>query len=187
MPGTISKRAFTADEFQKLDQLNFFGPEERLELIDGEIRAMSPINPRHAAVVSDLVSLLHEILDKNWIVRCQAPLLVSGNSLPQPDVCVVRTKPDRYTKSHPTASDSALVIEVADSSAHTDLGQKKDLYATSGVPEYWVFDLTENSVECFQKPQDGAYQQHISWPSAASAQSLSLGIQFPLATLLGKE
>jgi len=42
MPGTISKRAFTADEFQKLDQLNFFGPEERLELIDGEIRAMPP-------------------------------------------------------------------------------------------------------------------------------------------------
>lgn len=187
MPGTTSKRAFTADEFQKLDQINFFGPEERLELLDGEIRAMSPINPRHAAVVSDLVSLLHEILDKSWIVRCQAPLQVSTNSLPQPDVCVVRTKTGRYAKSHPSASDTALVVEVADSSVYTDLGQKRDLYAGAGVPEYWVFDLTENSVECFQNPQAGVYQTHTRLSSADRAQSDLLGIQIQLNALLETE
>jgi len=36
MSATITRRLFTVDEFIRLDQLNFFAPEERLELIDGD-------------------------------------------------------------------------------------------------------------------------------------------------------
>jgi Uma2 family endonuclease len=184
MSGITTRRAFTVDEFLKLDQIHFFGPEERLELIDGEIRAMSPINPRHAAIVGDLVTFFHGQLGKDWLVRGQTPIRLQNDSLPQPDVCILKAKADRYSKAHPTAKETALVIEVADTSIYTDLGRKKEMYATAGIPEYWVFDLGENILECFRNPQDGVYQNHSRLQAKDCAKSTALGTEVPLAEFL---
>ena len=39
----VERRLFTADEYDRLIETGFFGPDERLELIDGEIVTMSPL------------------------------------------------------------------------------------------------------------------------------------------------
>jgi Uma2 family endonuclease len=184
MSATISRRLFTVEEFIRLDQLHFFAPDERLELIDGEIHPMSPIGYRHAGVVDGLVRWLYRHLDPAWFVRCQNPLRLGGKNLPQPDLHVVRSRPDNYTQSHATPSDTVLVIEVADSTADVDLGKKKEIYAQAGIPEYWVFDLTENTLECFTAPEGGAYQNHRRLTAADAATSATLGITLPLAEIL---
>lgn len=184
MSATITRRLFTVDEFIRLDQLHFFAPEERLELIDGEIHPMSPIGSRHAGVVDGLVRWMYRHLDSNWFVRCQNPLKLGGKSLPQPDLHVVRARPDNYTQSHANPADTALVIEVADSTADVDLGKKREIYAQAGIPEYWVFDLTENTLECFHQPEGGAYRGHQRLTAADSANSATLGITLPLADVL---
>ena len=184
MSATITRRLFTVDEFIRLDQLRFFAPDERLELIDGEIHPMSPIGFRHAGVVNGLVRWLYRHLDSAWFVRCQNPIRLSGKSLPQPDLHVVRSRQDNYTHSHATPADTVLIIEVADSTAEVDLGKKKEIYAQAGIPEYWVFDLTENTLECFSSPEGGAYRHHLRLTASDSATSGTLGITLPLAEIL---
>jgi Uma2 family endonuclease len=62
-------------------------------------------------------------------------------SEPQPDFALVKAKPDAYRDAHPVAKDVLLVIEVSDSTLRFDLDVKARLYATQGIPEYWVIDL----------------------------------------------
>ena len=49
MPTEIIKKRFTVDEYHRMGEAGILGPEERVELIDGEIIQMSPIGQRHAS------------------------------------------------------------------------------------------------------------------------------------------
>ncbi len=53
-----------------------FAPDDRVELIDGEIIEMSPIGSRHARVVDFLNDFLARRIDANYIVRIQNPIVV---------------------------------------------------------------------------------------------------------------
>lgn len=43
------------------------------------------------------------------------------------------------------------------SSLATDRGTKRRLYASCGVPEYWVVNLPERCIEVYTEPKPGAY------------------------------
>lgn len=42
----------------------------------------------------------------------------------------------------PPAEQVPLVVEVSDTTLAEDLGRKRTLYASGGIPEYWVADLS---------------------------------------------
>ena len=67
----------------------------------------------------------------------------------------MRTSTCRRT---PGPADILLVVEVADSSIDFDRDVKAYVYAQSGVPEYWLVDLTEDRVVRYTLPAEGAYQ-----------------------------
>ena len=50
-----------------------------------------------------------------------------------------------------------LVIEVSDSTARTDRGEKARRYARSGIPELWVFVLEADEVEVSRQPTPEGY------------------------------
>lgn len=50
-----------------------------------------------------------------------------------------------------------LVGEVADTTLATDLDEMKNLYATLGIPEYWVIDTKGRQVLAFQLQADRKY------------------------------
>ena len=52
-----------------------------------------------------------------------------------------------------------LVGEVADTTLATDLDEKKQLYASLEIPEYWVIDIRGERVLAFRLQSDGKYQQ----------------------------
>lgn len=134
-----------------------FGPEERLELIDGEIIEMSPIGSRHARVVDFLNDFLKSLSRTDIIVRVQNPIIASDNSEPQPDVSVVRRRDDFYRDAHPTGKDVLLVIEVSDSAVAFDRFRKVPKYAAAGIPETWLIDLESEHVEVHTEPKESAY------------------------------
>lgn len=131
--------------------------DRRVELIRGEIREMSPIGPPHGDIVSFLIPWsLHALRRANFKLRVQDVLaMVATDSVPQPDIAWVSAK--AYWDHWPTSHDTHLVIEVADSSARYDLGEKAALYAAAGVPEYWVVDIAARMVVVHRRPEAGGY------------------------------
>jgi Uma2 family endonuclease len=123
-----------------MGRLCIFGPEERLELVDGAIIEMSPQGPLHAALVRLLGKILTAASEQAEVFT-DRPVNLGERSQPSPDVCVVRGEVRDYLSRHPRPEDLLLVVEVADSSLAFDLGTKATVYAQAGVPLYWVLDV----------------------------------------------
>lgn len=134
-------------------------PDDRTELIEGEIIDMPPIGPTHASVVVLLTKRLVRTVGDAVEVRAQQPVRFMPRSEPQPDFALVVAKPGGYRQSHPVAGDILLLIEVSDSTLRYDLDVKARLYAKHGVPEYWVVDLVDNRVWRHRRPSGQGYAQ----------------------------
>ncbi|MGQ0570235.1 MAG: Uma2 family endonuclease [Armatimonadota bacterium] len=153
----LLKRRFTVDEYYRMAGAGIFTEDDRVELIDGEIVEMVPIGSRHAACVMRLTRLLSAVVGARAIVGVQNPVRLDVHSEPQPDVAVLRPRPDFYARGHPGPEDSPLIIEVADSSVVADREIKVPLYAKAAIPEVWVIDLQGGTIDQFQQPSAQGY------------------------------
>jgi len=116
----VLKRLITVEEFHRMGDAGVFPPEERIELIDGEIVSMTPIGPRHAGCVNRLTRRLVPKLGSILQLTPQNPIILNDTTEPQPDIVLVRARADDYSQAHPRPQDVVLVVEVADSSAEYD-------------------------------------------------------------------
>ncbi|GBC97118.1 hypothetical protein HRbin16_02938 [bacterium HR16] len=143
-----ARRKFTLDEYHRLVQQGFFDGE-RVELIDGEIVCMAPTGPEHSSTKSRALMTLLRLSGEGWHVRIDDPLAL-GEHEPVPDVAIVPGSPDDYRTAHP--STALLVIEIADTSLEYDRTVKMSLYASAGIPEYWIVNLVERRLEVYREP-----------------------------------
>jgi Uma2 family endonuclease len=152
---------------------------QRVELIRGEIRPMSPIGSLHEVLVDWLTewSVL-TVPRKKVRVRVQNSIgLPELESAPEPDIAWVARR--NYAARRPQADDVFLVIEVADSSRRYDLGEKADLYAEAGVRDYWVVDANHRRVVVFRDVKKNRYRSQETFAQDAVIASLI----FPKSTL----
>ena len=63
MAVALQRRLFTADEFQRMGEAGIFDEDERIELLEGEIVAMSPIGSPHAWCVNRLGQIFARLGD----------------------------------------------------------------------------------------------------------------------------
>lgn len=111
------------------------------------------VGPGHSFTVTNLNDLFDGLLKSaEFHVRTQQPLILSGTSEPEPDGCIVRGSASDYRKHHPGPSDTAVVIEVADSSLEYDRAVKLRKYAAAGIPVYWIVNLRDVMVEAYLRP-----------------------------------
>jgi len=126
----------TVDEYYRMADAGLLSPDDRTELIEGEIVDMPPIGSPHAAIVTMLTERLVRLVGASAQVRVQAPVRFMPRSEPQPDIALVKPRSDAYRNAHPIAADVLLLIEVSESTLRFDLEVKSRLYATHGIPEY---------------------------------------------------
>ncbi len=139
-------------------QAGILREDDRVELLEGEILEMAPIGSRHAACVARLTALFARGQAKG-IVWVQNPIHLSERSEPQPDLALLRPRPDFYAQAHPGPGDIFLVVEVAETSVEVDRDVKVPLYARAGIPEVWLVDLAGGCVQVFQEPTPQGYQE----------------------------
>jgi Uma2 family endonuclease len=154
----IARRSFTVAEYYRMAEAGILSEDDRVELLDGEVIEMSPIGSRHAACVDRLNNFLSRVSKQRFIVRVQNPIRLDDYSEPQPDVTLLRVRSDFYAETHPTSADVLVVIEVADSSVELDRQVKLPLYAQAEIPEFWLANLPNDTVEFYARPVNGVYQ-----------------------------
>ncbi len=153
-----ARRRFTADEYQRMGQTGILPSTDRVELIDGEVLAMTPIGPRHCAAVDRATRVFVTRAGDAAIVRVQGSVRLDLFTEPEPDVVLLRPRADFYASAHPGSADILLIIEVAESSLAYDREVKAYVYARSGVAEYWLVDLNADVLHRYSSPQDGSYR-----------------------------
>jgi Uma2 family endonuclease len=134
----LRRRAFTVADVRRMIDAGVIGPEERFELIEGEIVPLSPSHDPHERIKSALILAITPQLPADLWFGVESSIYLSERTFVEPDFCIFR----RELKSHELkGSDLLLVVEVADTSLTFDRGTKALLYASHGVPELWVIDV----------------------------------------------
>lgn len=176
-------RALTVAQYHALAEAGLFHEDDRVELLDGHLIAMSPVGGPHLTVVNRLSRWL-TLHAGAAVVSVQNPLRLNDRSEPEPDVVLLR--PGSDDGRVPTAADALLVVEVSDRTLGYDRGVKRDRYARAGVPEVWVVGVEGRFVEVARGPEaDGAYGEvrRVGLDGAVSVAALLEAPALPVADL----
>ena len=153
-------RPWTVDEYYQMAKTGILQPDEKVELIAGQIiRKMTPQGSFHAAAITRTNRLLNQPVQPRFLVRSQWPIQLDNRSEPEPDLALVKSDPFDYDDRHPKAEDVYLIIEIADSTLKTDLTLKKQVYAKAKIPDYWVLDLAKRQLYVYRQPTEEGYQE----------------------------
>jgi Uma2 family endonuclease len=157
----VTRRRFTADESQAMGRAGILREGDRVELIDGEVLAMSPIGAPHNGALNRLNRLFNQRVGDAATVQAGGAVRLDAYSEPQPDLVLLKARLDFYASALPGPSDILLAVEIAQSSLAYDRGIKADLYARRHVAEYWIVDLVHGVVIRHTDPVDGRYR-HVA-------------------------
>ncbi len=149
-------KRFTTAEYHRLTELGFFGEDDRVELIKGQLVNMAAKGTAHSVCETRLERELFKLLGERATLRGQQPIILPDDSEPEPDRAIVQNRPDDYLSSHPSPADILLLIEIADSSLSYDKQVKLPLYAEAGISDYWIFNLSQTCLECYSEPYQNA-------------------------------
>ncbi|MBI3979030.1 MAG: Uma2 family endonuclease [Chloroflexi bacterium] len=147
---TPELRRWTRAEYQRMAEVGIFRPDQRVELIEGEIVVVPPPTSHRAVCISLIGDALRDTVKPDCDVRLRLPLALGEHSEPEPDVAVVPGAPRDYLGTHPTSA--LLVVEIADTSLAFDRDVKGGVYARAGIPDYWVVNLVHRQLEIHREP-----------------------------------
>lgn len=118
-----------------------------------------PLGSRHQATVDRLTELFSRLVADQSIVSVHGPVRLGEDSEPQPDLILLRRRPDFYASAHPGPDDVLLLVEVSDTSTEYDREVKVPLYARHGIVEVWLVGLEAGLVEVYRGPAAQGYQE----------------------------
>lgn len=132
-------------------------PDARVELLDGRIIDMSPIGPFHGGVAKFLNRLFSAAARGRWVTAVQDPVRLDDNTEPQPDLALLKPAPHFYRRRHPKPEDVFLLIEVSDTTLDLDRKEKLPAYGRAGIPEVWIVNLNNETIEVYREPHFTGY------------------------------
>lgn len=171
--------------YYRMAEAGILMPNDRVELIDGEIFDMVPVGSAHAGKTRRLNRLFaRAAADGLTLVSVQGPLRLDAYNEPEPDLMLLKPRKDDYQGRHPNAADVLLLVEVSESSLVHDRGTKLPLYARFSVPEIWIVDLRGAAVEVYREPAGDAYARKERLTSGPLAPFLLPSVAADVGALL---
>jgi Uma2 family endonuclease len=167
----LDRRAFTVDEIFRMVEAGIIDEDERIELIDGEIIAMSPKHNAHEIIKNGMLRSIMRAAPAAVFVGAETTIYFNDTSFLEPDIVMY---PSQMLPLEVRAKDVLLIIEVAETSLSYDKGRKAKLYAELGVAELWVIDAVRKTTRVHRAPLDGEWSSVENLPTAAPLSHPSL-------------
>ena len=180
----VEKRLINVEEYHLMAEAGILKPTDRVELVNGEIIKMSPIGSKHAAIVDRISNFLMSQLKAQVIVRVQNPIITDELGEPEPDIVLLKPREDFYAEAHPGPNDIFIVIEVGQSSSEFDEQIKGPIYARAGVPEFWLVNLNNGTIEVKTNPEGNLYRNSTIYLSGDVLHLRAFDLDIPVSNLI---
>lgn len=147
------RRRITVDEYHRIIESGALGEEPRVELLEGVIVRKMAKNPPHNLACDLIQYLLMRLLPPGCFVSMGTSMTIEERQgEPEPDAMILRGEMRDYSGRRRTPADASLVVEVSDTTYKVDRSVKWSLYAASGVPVYWIVDVSRKRLEIHSEP-----------------------------------
>jgi Uma2 family endonuclease len=152
----LVRRGFSLDEIERMLAIGILDPDEKFELIDGEIVPMSPQNMPHQMWRARISKWLIRSVASDIDVIAEATLTLSRRPARtfETDILAFRHFAG-MTEVSP--KDVLLAIEVSDTTRDKDMTVKAPRYGDFGVAELWVVDINAKVTHVYRHPRKGGY------------------------------
>jgi Uma2 family endonuclease len=153
----------TLPQYEAMIASGTLNKRDRVHLINGYLVAKMPESPSHGMAADAVQVKLGPLLPAGFYPRIERSLMIpSYESMPEPDVTVVRGTYRDYANRYPIPTDVALLVEVAHSSLADDRAMA-GIYAAGGIPVYWIVNLVDRQVEVYTSPGPAGYQLRMDF------------------------
>src|SRR5213082_3027609 len=95
-----TRRPFTVREYDRMKQVGILGPDERNELIEGDVLVLPELTARQTACIGLLNERFTLTLGEQAAVSMGVPVQLGRYTAPSPDLVLLRPPLDRYAKKH---------------------------------------------------------------------------------------
>lgn len=147
----VPVRPFTVEEYHRLVADGYFAHDEGFELLEGLIVRKMSRDPLHDSALSNARRVLEARVPGGWHMRIQSAV-TTIDSEPEPDIAVVQGGDFTYRTRHPGSADTALLVEIANTSLADDRAWKGAIYARAGFAVYWIINLNDDRLEVYTDP-----------------------------------
>jgi Uma2 family endonuclease len=170
MTVAVEIRRLSVQDYHRMVEAGILAPDERVELIEGQLYRMARQGTFHSAAITRIKRLLEARLGNRVLLRFQDPVRLSDDSEPEPDVAVVRPDPLDYEDHHPTPEEIYLLIEVSERTLKRDKELKAPAYARSAlrssaslsqIREYWILDVNARQLYVYREPGAEGYASSV--------------------------
>lgn len=138
-------------QYHAMIQTGILTEDDPVELLEGYLVPKMPKRPRHRVTTRLIRLALESQVPPGWYVDSQEPI-TTADSEPEPDIMVIRGDTRDYLDRHPGPTDLALVVEVSDATLERDRSLKLRIYASAGMPVYWIANLADGRIEVYTDP-----------------------------------
>lgn len=133
----------------------------RYELVEGVLRVSPSPNELHQRVLTNLAFLLRGHVGPTGAGRIYvAPfdVVLAPNIVLQPDVLFVAAERLAIITEKNIQGSPDLAVEIlSESNRDYDLKEKRRIYASHGIPHYWIIDPEERRVTEWTEPKEEIY------------------------------
>jgi Uma2 family endonuclease len=150
----------------------------KYEVIRGQLFVTPLPRPDHDGVVRSIADRLREFVRVHDLgVISERTALVLDESEAQPDL-VVRRDPHPRPRDWSGIPAPILVVEVlSDTTGRRDRIWKRDYYAESGIPEYWIVDADARSITVVRADEpDSVVSSLLTWKPPGTDVSLDIDV-----------
>jgi Uma2 family endonuclease len=122
------------------------------ELVDGELRVSAAPSPWHQTVLNRIARALEDFVEPRKLgLVFRAPvdvILDPGAGLVlQPDIVYIRHDRREIVRERIEGSPDLVVEVLSPGTRDYDRTEKSARYAAAGIPEYWLADLENQTIE----------------------------------------
>ncbi|CAA9320470.1 MAG: hypothetical protein AVDCRST_MAG56-6873 [uncultured Cytophagales bacterium] len=153
-------------------------PETRAEVIDNDLYMSPAPSAEHQRLLKRIFRLLDGYVEEKGLGEVNiAPfdVILDEDNVVQPDLFFVATEKRGAIADRGLLGAPDLIVEIlSPSSFYRDTVQKKDLYETFGVGEYWIADPANQVIEIFTLAE-GKYRLHAFLAGSGEITSARLG------------
>ncbi|TLU97935.1 Uma2 family endonuclease [Dyadobacter luticola] len=174
---------------RRIQFYNDITEQEKVEFINGEIIVHSPVKKKHNKVSLLLAQLLNIYVTKHDLgfVGIEKIMITLSRNDYEPDICFFgKEKAEQLSDNQTLFPAPDLVIEVlSDSTAKRDRGVKFQDYQSHGIPEYWIIDAENQTIE--QYYLEGEEYQLVFKSSRGDIKSFVVeGFEIPVAAIFNE-
>ena len=177
---------FDVHQYHAMFKAGILTSDDRVELIDGVVIAVSGTSPEHNATLNSSARFWVIRLGERAIAQIRGSVRLDDMNEPQPDVAILKPRIDFYRYRLPGPDDVLLVVEVSDTSLRHDRRTKLALYARFGVPEVWIANIRARTIEVYTDPSNGEYATRQTFRRGQTVSPAAFpDIALPVADVIG--